>query len=258
MVISFYFSPTGHTKTVCQNIAQAIDKDYKDYPFTTPKERTAPALTPEDIVVVGIPTYAGRVPNLLLPYLQSVAFHGARCILVATFGNRDYDDSLLELFDIVRKNGGKVYGCGAFSCEHSFSNTLAEGRPDASDMKDVEAFARGALKNIREGRTLSRPDRAVRPYYTPRDRHGKGINFVKIKPKTDPDRCTDCKICVDLCPLGTIHYDDVSRVEKCMKCCACVKGCPESAKYFDDPAYLYHKEELEAMYSARHDNHVFL
>ena len=34
----------------------------------------------------------------------------------------------------------------------------------------------------------------------------------------------------------------------CIKCGACIKKCPQSAKYYDDTGYLYHKEELEAMY----------
>ena len=34
-----------------------------------------------------------------------------------------------------------------------------------------------------------------------------------------------------------------------MKCNRCVKHCPVGAKYFDAPNYLYHKSELEDLYS---------
>ena len=44
-----------------------------------------------------------------------------------------------------------------------------------------------------------------------------------------------------------------------MKCCKCIKGCPRGAKYFDDAGYLYHKEELEAMYGGRRaENEIFV
>ena len=93
----------------------------------------------------------------------------------------------------------------------------------------------------------------IRPYYTPRDRHGEPIkDFLKAKPKTDPDKCVKCGLCARLCPMGSIDPNDVSNVVgKCIKCCACVKKCPKGAKYFDHEGYLYHQHELEDQYAGR-------
>ena len=99
----------------------------------------------------------------------------------------------------------------------------------------------------------------VRPYYTPRDRHGSPINILKVKPKTDMCRCNGCGLCAARCPMGSIDPADVSQVTGiCIKCCACVKGCPAEAKYFDDAGYLYHKSELEEVYARPAANEVFL
>ena len=99
----------------------------------------------------------------------------------------------------------------------------------------------------------------IRPYYTPRDRHGNPINILKVKPKTDMTKCSGCGLCAARCPMGSIDAADVSQVNGiCIKCCACVKGCPAGAKYFDDPGYLYHKSELEEIYGRPAKNEVFL
>ena len=99
----------------------------------------------------------------------------------------------------------------------------------------------------------------IRPYYTPRDRHGNPINILKVKPKTDPDKCGGCGLCAELCPMGSIDPADVSQVRGiCIKCCACVKKCPSGAKYFDDPGYLFHQHELEDVYTRRAENEWFV
>ena len=99
----------------------------------------------------------------------------------------------------------------------------------------------------------------IRPYYTPRDRHGNPINILKVKPKTDMTKCGNCGWCAAHCPMGSIDPDDPSQVPgTCIKCCACVKGCPTGAKYYDDPGYLYHKSELEEVYARPAENALFV
>ena len=80
----------------------------------------------KDIVIVGVPVYAGRVPNVLLKYLNTMSGNGALAIAVVLYGNRNYDDALLELKDILEANGFKVIAGGAFIGEHAFSKTLAK------------------------------------------------------------------------------------------------------------------------------------
>lgn len=49
-------------------------------------------------MIFGTPVYAGRVPNKVLPMIQGL-FQGndAFAVPVVTFGNRNYDNALIEL-----------------------------------------------------------------------------------------------------------------------------------------------------------------
>ena len=210
--------------------------------------------------MVGTPVYAGRVPNLLLPYVRDMIHgEGTLAVPVVLYGNRNYDDGLMELRNVLRDNGFCPVAAGAFVGEHSFSRILGAGRPDGEDMALVGELGERAADKVKNLTELPREAIQVngcdpiRPYYTPRDRHGEPIkDFLKAKPVTDPDKCVKCGLCARLCPMGSIDPADVSNVAgKCIKCCACVKKCPTGAKYFDHEGYLYHQHELEDQYAAR-------
>ena len=263
-----YFSGTDTTKNTVRHLAKGMSSDmglpYAEFDFTLPKKRQEPLIfTDKDLVFLGLPVIAGRVPNLMLKYLDTLQGSGAIGVPVVLFGNRNFDDALMELKLIMEKTGFKVLGAGAFVGEHSFSETLGKGRPDAEDMKEMDAFKDALIKKLPEFKGEDfhvDGNNPVGPYYTPRDRNGKGIDIRKVKPKTDPEKCVHCGLCASLCPMGSISFEDFSTISGiCMKCCACVKKCPQGAKYFDDEGYLYHKSELEIMYGGdRHPNSTFL
>ncbi|MCM1169017.1 MAG: 4Fe-4S binding protein, partial [Bacteroides sp.] len=97
-----------------------------------------------------------------------------------------------------------------------------------------------------------------RGYYQPRDRHGVAINILKVKSLVN-DRCTGCKICADVCPMGSISRENVREYTGiCIKCGACIKKCPENARYYNDEGYLYHQHELEEIYARRGEVALFL
>ncbi len=272
-----YFSPTGTTEKVVSALADTLAAKYPDacvitYDFTLPSARESfPQLSAEDLVIFGMPTYAGRLPNLMLKYLDGfVQGSGALAIPVVTFGNRNFDNSLIELRDILETKGFHTIAAAACSCEHSFSYALGAGRPDEDDLAEICDFAGRILSKlveIEKQHTESVPvevpgapaEENHGGYYQPRDRHGVSIDIRKVKPLTDMEKCTECGLCAKVCPMGAIDPADVSKVPGiCIKCGACEKKCPEGAKYYDDPGYLYHKTELEEMYARRADNAFFL
>lgn len=267
-IYAMYWSATGTTKkvvcTVAETLAQLADMPYEVIDFTRPAAReSAPCFEEQDIVIFGTPVYAGRVPNVLLKYLQTIQGGGAYAVPVVLFGNRNFDDGLIELRNLLEADGFHTVAGGAFVGEHAFSKTLGAGRPDASDLQQAREFAGAIWKAMQEG-TYHTPAQVagndpIHPYYTPRDRAGNPINILKVKPKTHEELCDGCGICVRICPMGSIDPENPSLVPGiCIKCCACVKKCPTGAKYYDDPGYLYHKEELELAYERQASNATFV
>lgn len=265
-----YFSGTGTTRRTVERIAGGIASQLnlpaESVDFSRPAVRQETLRFGEkDMVVFGTPVYAGRVPNVLLPFLRErVVGGGALAVPVVLFGNRNYDDALIELRNILAADGMHPIAAGAFVGEHSFSRVLGADRPNAEDEALMDEFA-ARVAELAAGLDAApvksaavRGQEPLRPYYTPRDRAGNPINILKVKPKTDLSRCGGCGLCADLCPMGSIDPADVSTVRGiCIKCCACVKGCPTGAKFFDDAGYLYHQHELEAQYARPAENEVF-
>lgn len=264
-----YFSATGTTEKIVDGIARGILENIhknitiNNINFTLPENREQQlSFTAEDIVIIGVPVYAGRVPNVLLKYLNSIKGNGALAVSVVVYGNRNYDDALIELKDILELNDFKVIAAGAFIGEHSFSKTLAENRPDEKDMAIVSDFASkiyDKLTGEAKIETLAvKGDKPYRAYYKPKNKEGISVDIRKVTPKTS-DNCNHCKICVGVCPMGSIDFRDVSMLKGiCIKCGACIKKCPNDAKYYDDEDYLRHKYELEVDFASRREPELFI
>ena len=255
-VTALFFSPTYTTKKVvvqiASQIAQQLNVPYTERNITTPLQRKeTPCYSAGELVVFGVPVYIGRVPNLQRDYIASIKGNGAIGVPVVVYGNRAYDDALIELRDIMQENGFHNIAAAAFIGEHSFSYTLGGGRPDALDLQIADEFSTRIATQIKDGSPLPHSiDVPGNPYpykfYNAKSSDSKSIDIRKVKPETDPEKCTSCGLCAMLCPMGAIDPTNCALVPGiCIKCGACVKKCRPKAKYFTDPTYLEHKEILE-------------
>lgn len=270
-VWAVYFSATGTTKKVVEHIANTValanGTDYSIIDFTLPGARADELIFENhDLVIFGTPVIAGRVPNVLLKYLGKIEGNNALAVPIVLYGNRDYDDALIELRDILDRGGLHTVAAAAFIGEHSFSCELAKGRPDESDLTYAEDFAGKVVKKINsiDDNLLQKPifvkgvPEPYRGYYQPRDREGNPVDIRKVKPLTN-DNCIQCLICAEVCPMGSISFDNVREFTGiCIKCGACIKKCPVQAKYYDDEGFLYHKHELEAGLTRRAEPELFI
>ena len=119
-VYGMFFTGTGTTEKMVTYIAKELAKelgcDYEPYDFTLPAVRkTVKEYTADDIVVLGTPVIAGRVPNLLLKYLDTIVGNGAYGIPVVLYGNRNFDDALIELRNIMEADGFHTIAGGALN-----------------------------------------------------------------------------------------------------------------------------------------------
>ena len=154
-VWAVWFSATGTTKKAVSRasslIAQDLNVPCREFSYNLPAAREDDlSFGPGDLVVFGVPVYAGRVPNLLLPYIRDkVKGNGALAVPVVLYGNRNFDDGLMELRNVLRDNGFHPIAAGAFVGEHAFSKILGAGRPDEEDMALVEELAHKAAAKVK-------------------------------------------------------------------------------------------------------------
>ena len=194
---------------------------------------------------------------------NNIKAKGALCVPIVLYGNRNYDDSLIELRNILEFNNFHSIAADAFVGEHSFSYTLGKNRPDKEDFEKADELCLLIEQRLKKESIIDispvnvKGENPIRPYYTPRDRNGNFIDIRKVLPKVH-HTCDNCKICVGVCPMGAIDKENVAKYNNiCIKCGACIKKCPMGAMYYDYEVYLYHKKELEEMYKRRALSEIF-
>lgn len=266
-----YFSATGTTKqvvtTIAATLAQQAGVPLKTADFTIPAGRETPLVFAEgDLVIFGTPVYAGRVPNLLIKFVAAARGNGAMAVPVVLYGNRAYDDALMELRNTLEAGGFRAVAGAAFVGEHAFTHSLAAGRPNQDDLAIAQGFARQVAEKVAALETFDdhapvpvKGNEPIGPYYQPRDGAGNAIDIRKVKVKTN-ENCVKCKRCAKHCPMGSISMENPMEITGiCIKCNSCVKKCPKGAKYFSDPNYLFHMNDLIQQYSQnKHVPELFL
>ena len=244
-----YFSPTSTTQTVLKEIAKGLGKKiHTVINITDPQIRNHPA--PEfksDVVLIGTPVYAGRIPKDAADYLKTINGSDSLAIVVVLYGNREFEDALVELKNIADDSGFIPVAAAAFIGEHSFSNDvfpIAVKRPDKEDLEKAFLFGKQIaffLKGLGKSENLV-------PVAVPGNfPYKEGVSFGGFKFIDVTEDCDNCEQCVTACPMEAIdaldHYS--TRPEYCIYCCACIKACPWHARILKDSPI---KEKLKWLY----------
>ena len=97
-VIGLYFSPTGTTRTLvtaaAEQAAQTLGVPFRLISLNTPAEReTVFHFSADTLVIVGAPTYAGRLPNKISPDLRRI-LHTREVRPITLDGQRVEEDTI--------------------------------------------------------------------------------------------------------------------------------------------------------------------
>lgn len=270
-ITAAFFSPTGNTEKIARAMADAVvgasGLPVRIIDFTHPQARSGGySFTNDELLIIGLPVYAGRLPNKILPFVQEkLQGDGTPSLAFVCYGNRAFDDGLSELVYEQKNTGFLPVAAAAFATQHAFAAQLASERPNEADLEDAKIFARDVWAKIGRagdadaadglGELTVEGNTPPGPYYRPKRMDGEPAVFLKAKPLTDEGKCIGCGTCAKVCSMGSIEPSDVTSVPGiCIKCQACVAHCPVGAKYFDDPDFLSHKEMLEANFKEEKRN----
>ena len=265
-----YFSPTGTTQAVVRAIARGINHgNVEEIDITWPGARVQPLQTSEhELLIVGVPVYMGRIPALVTGWLYAMKAHKTPAVCVVVYGNRAYEDALLELSDNLAKVGCTPIAGAAFIGEHSFSTDetpTAVGRPDDADQEHAALFGQKIWEKLRSVSSIDRMSEITVPGCHPyrqepchpyrRDSVFWNVDFIAVD-----DSCIQCGICAGVCPVGAIDPGNSRAIdtEHCITCCACIRHCPEHARSIKPGLVRDASVRLHTMHGARKEPECFL
>ena len=252
---TIYFSPTGTTEKAVNAVAEGTGLAYEKIDLTILKRRQdfKRSFNKNDLVIVGMPVYGGRLPKNLDDFFAGLKGDNTAAAALVMYGNREYEDALIELKIRLEERGFKVIAGAAFIGEHTFSKKIATGRPDANDLAIAEEFGKKIAREIDRVSTKKLNVKGSYPYvmggFDPARPHYLTA-YAIITTTTD---CTQCGVCAEECPWGAIDADDFTKVDalKCLRCFRCIKVCPVSAKKVVDPKFYEFLADFEKRLTVR-------
>lgn len=250
-VVEIIFSPTGGTAKVARLLAQAFDIPITTVDLTDVSlDFAAIPLSAEDLCIIAAPAYGGRIPAAAAQRLAAMKGSGTKAVLVAVYGNRAFDDTLLELQDVSAAAGFvPVAGIGAVA-EHSLARQYGAGRPDAADAAQLADFAHQIQAKL---------DQSPAVLTLPGQRPFKPFGGIPAKPAAH-EHCVHCGLCASRCPVGAIDPSapNQTRSDACISCMRCVMICPQQARSIPPEITAALGQKLSAVCQGRKPVELFL
>lgn len=248
-----FFSPTRTTRTTLEAIATGTGctmGTVLDLTRVAPTEHTR--FGTDDLVLIGMPVYAGRLPALAVDRFQEIKGQGVDVVPIVVYGNRHYDDALIELYDLCREQNFRPIAAGTFLGEHSFSTPalpLSPGRPDAADLEQTAQFGR----RLRHSEQSLEEVPGNRPYKEQMQPTGSATSVNAAV-------CTQCGMCIALCPTGGMHLTTTAAEadpDHCIWCMACERYCPKNARSISHEKVKASTQKLDQLFSERREPELF-
>jgi ferredoxin len=214
--------------------------DLARHPDITSALDLLPAETDGLCLFVGSPVYATQPVPPVMTFLRGLpSAAGAYAVPFVTYGGVTSGIALALMGRELEAKGYTLLGAAKVLAPHSMmwdaADPLGEGHPDEDDDRMIEELVDvlGGKLDLADPAALSVADL---DYQSPELREmmaGWGVQGAKdLMPKKhlDRDRCTQCGICVDNCPVGAIRLDPYPVIEpSCIHCLNCIRLCPEEA-----------------------------
>ncbi len=247
-VTQLIFSPTGGVRRTARLLSEGLGNLTRVIDLTALDVEKI-VLNPQELAVIALPSYSGRVPALAAQQLAKVEGGGAACVLLCVYGNRAYEDTLAEMEDLAKAGGFRVIGAVAAVAEHSILRQYAAGRPDSQDAVQLKAFAQAILSKRNRRDDPSIPGN--RPY-----KQASSGGMIPLPAQA----CVNCGLCARQCPAQAIDRLDSKKVDenRCIHCMRCISVCPQKVRAVNPERLAGLAARLEPLCAVRKENELFL
>lgn len=270
-VIGMFFSPSGETakitKKITTELSERLDElcvDPVEHSFTdllVDPVKEDLHFDDESIVVIGMPVYSGRIPEVCSNMLKKIHGSDTLAIVIVTYGNNTYGDALRELYSIACDQEFGVVSAGAFVAKNPMFTTIAGDRPDAFDLQQIIEFSKVSANKIRRfcGTEIKGMKAMLAPLNVKGDIPTRKPSRYPVHPVAN-SFCINCGKCSAICPVGAIDPSNPRKVDgkKCISCSACINVCPQEARSYGGPLYAASRVALERLYNKRKDPEWFI
>ena len=246
------FSPTGGTEKIADILTDTFTGQTETIDLSNRHfDGSALRLQPSDLAVIAMPCFGGRIPKVAKDRLLQMDGNGCKAVVVNVYGNRAYDDALLEEVNAAKEAGFEVISAIAAVAEHSIMHEYAAGRPDAQDVDQLIDFASRIAFQLAGETPFAEP---LVPGNEPYCKEGAVPLTPQIK-----GNCIKCGTCAESCPVGAIEPVKFKANPKdCIACMRCIKVCPVRVRKVNGMLVKVASMAIKKQESTRKQNELYL
>ena len=236
----FYFSGTGNTRWVAEQIADAIGEELVYIPDAIRNDKYEYTITEEETIGFCFPTHGWQPPRIVRDFISKLKVESHYCWAATTCG-----DNMGEAMTILNKDLANIglqasatfsvimpesYVCLPFmytDTEEKEHRKIATARQQLPYIIECIRERRTGVEELEKGATPRLYSYVIGGYFNAR-------MITDKKFTVDDDVCIKCGKCAKVCPVDNIQGTPPEWIHngRCTSCLACYHYCPTHAINF--------------------------
>ena len=237
-----YFSQNETTAQVAESIAKGLRQAGCNVDLFNLRDGAPSDVETYNVLGIGSPVYYYRLPFNVIDYLETLSLSEGKPVFYFLIHGSHAFDAVNSLRHFVAQRSAK--DVGYFHCygEAYFLGHLKEGylfspdHPSTQELEQATAFGIDVAKRSADGQLVTAQDepKPLLAYRLERCMMSRWLvkHVYSRMFKADPDKCTACGLCFDICPTKNIEKNEVGHPlwgRNCLYCLSCEMQCPEDA-----------------------------